>query len=368
MRSEGSSALAGGVTTACDMPNTDPPTVTIDAFADKVRRAEGAPIDMRFFFGMTAPEHMEQLRTLLEARDEVSAKLRESLCGVKIFLEHSTGNQRIDKGMISDVFRMCADYNVLLMAHCEDAEMNALEEKRHAGIKDVVMHSVVRPADSEAKSIEESIGRARRFNTRFHIAHITTSFGVDLLRAAKAEGLSVTGEATTHNLFATTDDYKTLGTRIKMNPPIRSQDHRDALWRGIADRTIDIVATDHAPHTVEEKSNPEPLKAPSGVPGVETRIPLLLSVAADHWPHPTSSRPEDARLSYADIRRLCFDNPNNIFRLGKGDILDGATADVVIVDPKKQWTIRAADLKSRAGWTPYEGWTVKGSVGRVLKA
>lgn len=368
LRSEGASALAGGVTTACDMPNTDPPTVTIEAFADKVRRAEGAPIDMRFYFGMTNREHMAQFETLMRACDEVSMKLKESLCGVKIFLEHSTGNQRLETGMVDDVFRMCQELNVLLMAHCEDPAINARAERAHEGIRDVHLHSVIRPPASEAKSIRDCIERVRAFGTRFHIAHISTLQGVNLLRDAKADGLPITGEATTHNLFATTDDYKTLKTRIKMNPPIRGTEHRDALWRGIADGTIDIVATDHAPHTIAEKNNPDPLSAPSGVPGVETRIPLLLSVAADHWPHPTSKRPDFAHLTYRDIHRLCVKNPNDIFGLGKADLLDGSRSDIVIVDPDKEWIIRAENLLSKCGWTPYEGWTVKGSIERVLMA
>lgn len=366
MKSEGASALAGGVTTACDMPNTDPPTVTIEAFADKVRRAKDAPIDMRFYFGMTTRDHMAQFETLMEARDAVSMKLKESLCGVKIFLEHSTGNQRLEAGMVDDVFRICKKYNVLLMAHCEDAIMNARAERAHEGIQSVTAHSENRPPESEARSIRDCINRVRAYGTRFHIAHISTLQGVDLLRGAKSEGLPITGEATTHNLFATTKDYKKLGTRIKMNPPIRPEEHRDALWEGIADRTIDIITTDHAPHTLAEKNHPEPLKAPSGVPGVETRIPLLLSVAANHWPHPTSHRPEYAKLTYHDIRRLCFDNPNHIFKLGKSDLLDGAKANIVIVDPKKKWTVKAKNLHSRCDFTPYEDWEMVGEVSRVL--
>ncbi len=294
-------------------------------------------------------------------------KLKESLCGVKIFLEHSTGNQRLEAGMVDDVFKMCKKYNVLLMAHCEDAAINARAEREYDGIRHVEMHSIIRPPESEARSIRDCISRVRAYGTRFHIAHISTLQGIDLLRQAKAEKLPVTGEVTTHNLFASTKDYKTLGTRIKMNPPIRPEEHSKALWFGVADGTVDIITTDHAPHTVQEKDNPEPLKAPSGVPGVETRIPLLLSVAADHWPHPTSERPDYANLTYQDIRRLCFDNPNRIFNLGKGDILSGEKCDIVIVDPKAEWTVRAKDLRSRAGWTPYENWRMKGRVERVIR-
>ncbi len=368
MESESISAMRGGVTTACDMPNTNPPTVTIAAFSDKVRRAvEQSCIDMRFYLGMTKPAHLEQFRQFMEARDSASQELRRWMCGVKLYLEHSTGDQKIEENMVGDVFRACADYNVLLMAHCEDVHINARAERAYAGIDHVGMHSLVRPAESEARSIGDSIRRAEYYGTSFHVAHVSTRLGVDLVREAKKRGVPVTAEATAHHLFCTTDDYGALGTRIKMNPPIRPADDRDALWKGIADGTIDMVVTDHAPHTIEEKNNINALKAPSGVPGVETMIPLLLSVAAHHWPHPTSSRPKDANLTYYDIRRLCFDNPNRIFRLGKGDILDAARADVVIVDPNKEWILEAENLHSKCGWTPYEGWTVKGKIERVLR-
>lgn len=369
IESETASALAGGITTVGDMPNTDPPTVTIANFSDKVRMAlEQSSVDIRLFFGMTKREHLEQFMEFVESRDEVIAKLREWFVAVKFYFENSTGNQKIDWDIVGDAFRFNARHGILSMGHCEDAGMNAQAERAHAGINRVHMHSVNRPPESEAKSIATILRLVEETGARFHVAHISTRVGLDLLRKAKERKLPVTGEATTHHLFCTTDDYETLGTRIKMNPPIRSADDRDALWEGIADGTIDMVVTDHAPHTIEEKNHENPLKAPSGVPGVETMIPLLLSVAADHWPHPTSRRPEHANLSYQDIRRLCFDNPNRIFDLRKQDILDGSNADIVIVDPDNEWVIEAEKLHSKCGWTPYEGWSVRGKIDRVLQA
>jgi len=369
MESESRSALRGGITTVCDMPNTNPPTVTIADFNGKVRKAlELSCIDTRLYFGMTKPEHLLQFREFMRSQDGVLARLREWFCGVKLYLEHSTGDQRIESSMVGDVFAACKEFNVLLMAHCEDPETNARAERAHVGIEHVGMHSVVRPAASEARSIAHSIRQVEHYGTRFHVAHVSTKQGVELVRDAKKRGLPVTAEATSHHLFCTTDDYETLGTRIKMNPPVRSAADRDALWEGIADGTIDMVVTDHAPHTIEEKNNPQPLKAPSGVPGVETMIPLLLSVAADRWPHPTSKRPEAAHLNHRDIRRLCFDNPNRIFGLDKADIVTDRKADAVLVDPDAEWVIRAEELASKCGWTPYEGWTVKGKIDRVFQA
>ena len=141
---------------------------------------------------------------------------------------------------------------------------------------------------------------------------------------------------------------------MKMNPPLRTADHVKALWEGLKEGTVDCVATDHAPHTKKEKETDEPLKAPSGVPGVETMIPLLLTAASQ------------GKISHADIARWCFENPNKIFALGKKGIAEGAPADIVIVDPKKTWTIEAANLHSLCGWTPFEGWKVTGAVKRVI--
>lgn len=368
MQTEAKSALAGGVTMVCEMPNTNPPTVTVAALADKVRRAADInDCDMRFFFGITEAIHLATFRELMAGTSEESVRLRQRCCGIKLYLDHSTGNQKVEGGIVEDIFKACAEYNVTLVAHCEDPEMNAQAAAQNTRT-DVAAHSLVRPSESEVKAIEYAIGLARTHKTKLHIAHLSTERGLDAVRRAKAEGLSVTCEVTPHHLFLTTDDYEALGTLIKMNPPIRSREHQEALWRGIEDGTVDCVSTDHAPHTIEEKDNPEPLKAPSGVPGVETMIPLLLSVAGGHWPHPRYRGALRYRITYKDIVRLCMENPNKIFNLGKRGIEEGAKTDIVIVSPDLEWEIKGSDLHGKCGWTPFEGWRVRGKVERVLRA
>jgi dihydroorotase len=144
-----------------------------------------------------------------------------------------------------------------------------------------------------------------------------------------------------------------------MNPPLRTPEHSEALWEGVENGTVDCMASDHAPHTLEEKQVLPALTAPSGVPGVETMIPLLLTVAAGRWPHPRP-RPFQPKLKYADIRRLCFDNPNRIFSLRQTMIEQGTAANLVLVHPGEEWEIHGAELHSKCGWTPYEGWRVTG--------
>jgi len=363
MKSEAAAARAGGMMTVCEMPNTVPPTVTVEAFADKVRRAEGiTDCDLRFFFGATERSHLEELKILFS--DPRYAQLRKRCSGLKLFLDHSTGNQKADPTILNDIFAFCAEQNIVVVCHCEDPEMNERAKAEHAG-DDVSLHSLQRPPESEVAAIELVVGLARAHGTRLHVAHLSTAAGLELVRAAKAEKLTVTCEAAPHHLFLTTDDYATLGTRAKVNPPLRSTADRDALWAGLVDGTVDCIATDHAPHTAEEKNKQPPLAAPSGLPGVETSLALLLTAAAGVWPHGEGKPP--VSLRYLDILRLCFSNPNKIFGLGKKGIKGGAPADLLLVDPKATWTITAATMKGRTGWTPYEGWSVRGKIVRIIR-
>ena len=404
MQSESASAMAGGVMTVCDMPNTSPPLTSVEALQDKVRRfrklrvspstelrtgGQRSAFDMRFFFGVTEGSHLTALRSIFLGHNSVLRELRGYCVGVKLYFDHSTGNQGANMQVIEEAFTVCAKLDVPVVCHCEDPTTNAAALTREARSKKqeaidsrilvhqspVASHSLVRPPESEAKAVADAIRFSRKHGTHLHVAHISTREGVELVRQAKREGLRVTCEVAPHHLFLTVDDYATLGTFGKMNPPLRSRDHRDALWQGIFDRTIDCIATDHAPHTLAEKRASDWMHAPSGVPGVETMLPLLLTVAAGKWPHPTERLATgDLRLatgdwrlalnsqfSIPDIVRLCFTNPNRIFRLGKNP------DDVSIeVDPDVEWTIRGADLHAKCGWTPYEGWKVQGKVLRVI--
>ena len=356
MQTESEAAVNGGVTTVCDMPNTVPPTVTASAFAEKVELASRiSNCDIRFFFGVTQSDHLKELETLWENNE-----LKKRCCGVKVFFDHSTGDQKAEMEVIEKTFELCAQLGIPVVAHCEDAELNTQAQAENI-IKEIEAHSAVRPVESEAKVIEEAIGFVHTYGTHLHIAHLSTAEGVELVREAKADNLPVTCEVAPHHLFLSTDDYEQLGTLAKMNPPLRDKEHCKALWKGIADKTVDCISTDHAPHTLEEKRQGPPLEAPSGVPGVGTMLPLLLSVAGHKWPHPTSDDCSQG-LTYADIVRLCFENPNKIFLLGKDGIKENAKVDLIIIDPEKEWKIKGSDLHYKCGWTPYEGWKVKGFV------
>lgn len=366
MKTGCASAYAGGVTTVCEMPNTNPPTVTVAALADKVRRAaEMTNVDMRFFFGITEEMHLAALHELMGSSSAEMKRLRAKLAGVKIYLDHSTGDQKVADALVGDVFAACAKHKLVLVAHCEDPETNEREAAQNT--RDyVAVHSLIRPAQSEVIAIERAIGLAKEYGTHLHIAHLSTEGGLDAVRAAKSVGIDVTCEVAPHHLFLSTDDYERFGTLIKMNPPVRSHKHRMALWQGIADGTVDCIATDHAPHTLEEKKAKDDLSAPSGVPGVETMLPLLLTVAAGQWPHPFEPHPTMVSFKYQDIVRLCVANPSRIFNLGKSEIEEEHAVDILVVDPEAEWELHAADLHSKCGWTPYEGWKVKGKIVKVM--
>lgn len=363
MATGAASALAGGVTTVCEMPNTIPPTVTVAELADKVRRADKLKIDMRFFFGATEMNHLDNLQKLFT--DPSLASLRERCCGLKLYFDHSTGDQKAEGGVIDAAFKLCAELGIVAVCHCEDAAMNhELRSMNHAA-GDIAAHSRMRPPESEEKAIQEALVIAKKYGTRLHVAHLSTKGGLELIRAAKKSGITVTCEVAPHHLFMNVDDYTSLGTLAKMNPPLRTAEHQEALWNGIADGTVDCISTDHAPHTLEEKNCDDPFKAPSGVPGVETMLPLLMTVAGDRWPKPTGKK--KVSLLPTDIVRLCFTNPNRIFNLGKLGIVEGAPADLVLVDPTKKWTITGAELHSKCRWTPFEGWNMQGKVIKIVR-
>jgi len=354
MHSEAVSAIAGGVGIVCEMPNTIPPTVTVAALADKIRRAANVDIcDIRFYFGVTEAIHLQALKDLWTGEAMELRRLKHHCSGVKLFLDHSTGDQKVDGGIVEEIFQACADLKIPLIAHCEDSEMNDAAAKANTRT-DIAAHSDVRPAESEEKSIREAVAMAKKTGAALQIAHLSTAKGLAIVRAAKKEGLPVTCEVSPHHLFLTVNDYGTLGTLGKMNPPLRTKDDAAALWAGIKDGTVDCVATDHAPHTLEEKKIEPPLSAPSGVPGVETMLPLLLTEAAAQ------------KISYADILRLCFTNPNKIFNLGAHGIEQGKLARLMMIDPEAVWTIEGKNLHSKCGWTPFEGRKVTGKVVQVI--
>jgi dihydroorotase len=325
------SAAAGGVTTVVDQPNTAPPTVTGAAFDRKAELATASRVDYGINGGVTGAWEPDSLfgRPLLALGE--------------VFLADSTGGMGIDTDRFAAAVERAADADAVVTVHAEDADrFDEAARDRDAGgtgrNADADCWSQYRPAEAEAAAVEAAVEIGTEAGAAIHLAHTSTPAGAD---AAAAGG--ATCEATPHHLFLSREDATELGTYGRMNPPLRSDARREALWNRLVDGTIDVVATDHAPHTTAEKETGL-WDAPSGVPGVETMLPLLLE------------RARRDEITYERVRDVTAANVARVFGLPrKGRIAAGYDADLVVVDPERSREIRGADLFSKCGWTPFEG-------------
>jgi len=325
------SAAAGGVTTVVDQPNTDPATVDGAGFNEKADLAEASYVDYGLNGGVTESWNPEELF------DRPLFALGE------VFLADSTGDMGIDADLFGDAVARAAEDDVTVTVHAEDADLfdqSARDEDAGGAGRDADadLWSAFRAAEAEEAAVERAVDVGSQSDAAIHIAHTSTPEGID---AASAGG--ATCEVTPHHLFLSRDDADELGTYGRMNPPLRSEARREAVYERVADGTVDVIATDHAPHTREEKEAGL-WDAPSGVPGVETMLPLLLEEA------------RQGTLSYERVRDLIAANPAAIFDLpSKGRIEEGRDADLVLFDPEASREIRGEDLNSKCGWTPFEG-------------
>ncbi|MFA1609952.1 dihydroorotase [Halobellus rubicundus] len=327
------SAAAGGVTTVVDQPNTTPPTVSGAAFDEKASLAEASVVDYGINGGVTPDWDPESLF------DRPLFALGE------VFLADSTGDMGIEADRFADAVERAAARDVVVTVHAEDADLfdDSARDRDAGGVgrdADADVWSQFRSPEAEAAAVERAVEVGAETGGEIHIAHTSTPEGVD---AAVAGG--ATCEVTPHHLFLSREDATELGTYGRMNPPLRGEERRAGLWDRLVDGDVDIVATDHAPHTVEEKEAGL-WDAPSGVPGVETMLPLLLE------------RARRDEISYERVRDVTAANVADAFDLpNKGRVREGCDADLVLVDPENAREIRGDDLHSKCGWTPFEGRT-----------
>ncbi|PSP78868.1 dihydroorotase [Halobacteriales archaeon QS_4_69_225] len=325
------SAAAGGVTTVVDQPNTDPPTIDGAGFDRKADRAAASLVDYGIDGGVTAEWAPGELF------ERPMAALGE------VFLADSTGEMGIDADRFETAVERAAAADVTVTVHAEDAALFD-DDALPAGdgptgrAADADAWSAYRTAEAELAAVERAGEVARRHDADVHVAHTSTPEGADA-----AADAGTTCEATPHHLFLSRADLAELGTYGRMNPPLRSESRRAALFERLVDGTIDVVATDHAPHTRAEKEAALPA-APSGVPGVETALPLLLEAA------------RTGELSYERVRDVTAANVAEVFDFPrKGRIEPGRDADLVLVDETDPEPIHGEKLHSRCGWTPFEG-------------
>ncbi|QZX98216.1 dihydroorotase [Halobaculum rubrum] len=324
------SAAAGGVTTVVDQPNTDPPTVTGAAVDEKADLAAKSLVDFGINGGVTADWDPDSLFE------------RPLFALGEVFLADSTGDMGIEADLFADAVARAAAEDTVVTVHAEDADLFDRAALDRAGDgtgrdADVDAWSAYRTAEAEAAAVERALEVGADSDAAIHIAHTSTPEGIDAASDAGA-----TCEVTPHHLFLSREDAGDLGTFGRMNPPLRSEKRREAVFERVADGTVDIVATDHAPHTRAEKAA-SVRDAPSGVPGVETMLPLLLQEV------------REGTLELERVRDLVAANPAAIFDVpGKGRIAEGADADLVLVDLDSAREIRGDDLHSTCGWTPFE--------------
>ncbi|GGK55634.1 dihydroorotase [Haloarcula sebkhae] len=319
------SAAAGGVTTVVDQPNTDPPTIDGESFDQKAEFAADSVVDWGINGGVTA----DWIPNVL---------LRRRLFALgEVFLADSTGDMGIEADLFADALEAATDNDVPVTVHAEDADYFNDDAKAR---DDADAWSAFRTAKAEAKAVERACAVAKEHDATIHIAHTSTPEGVDIASEA-----GMTTEVTPHHLLLSRRDLSELGTFGRMNPPLRREKRRQKLYERVVDGTVDMIATDHAPHTREEK-DASIWDAPSGVPGVETVLPLLLAEARD----------PDSGLTYERVRDLTARNPADVFGLPqKGAIEAGKDADLVLVDTTETSEISGETLHSKRGWTPFEG-------------
>jgi dihydroorotase len=329
-------AAAGGVVAVFEMPNTSPLTITPETIEDKLSRASRvAWTDYAFYLGGTG-------RTGPNLGKWENAP---GICGIKIFMGASTGD--LLAASDDEVTSVLSNGKRVVAVHAEDQYIMEENMKTILGDShDVSLHCKWRSPESCLSATKRVVNIARKYNRRVHVLHITTSEEMDFLR--KNKDIASVELLANHLTLHAPDCYENLGTLAQQNPPIREKHHQDALWKALNDGTVDILASDHAPHTLEEKAEIYP-KSPSGTPGVQTLVPVMLNHV------------NEGRLTLEKLVELWSYGPERIHGLvNKGRIKEGYNADFTIVDLNKKNTITNAQQKSKTGWTPYDGMKVKG--------
>ncbi len=316
----------GGVTTFLEMPNTVPNAVTWELLLQKLAlAAERSIVNYGFYIGAT-PDNLEQLKAATRTP------------GIKIFIGSSTGDLLVDDQEALE--RIFAETTLPLTAHCEDEATIAANRTRIGPTADVADHSRVRDHRAALVATKRAIDLAVRHKHRFHVLHVSTAQECEAIANRQPW---LTGEACPHHLFFNTDDYARLGTLVQMNPSLKTKEDNDAIWQALDDGRLQVIATDHAPHTLEEKQQPYP-QSPSGLPAVENSLALLLNEV------------NRGRCTLEQVVAWMCDAPARVWDIvGKGRIAVGYDADLVLVDLSKSQIIRNEEQLTKCGWSPWHG-------------
>ncbi len=344
---ESRAAVAGGVTSFMEMPNTVPPTFTQELLAHKYAIASRNSLaNYSFFMGASNDNLEEVLKTDLK-----------KVCGLKIFMGSSTGNLLVDDPKTLEGF--FSRFSGVIATHCEDEptiRKNSKEFKMKYGEKmPIEYHPLIRSEEGCYKSSSFAVGLAKLHGTRLHILHISTAKEISLFEnTLPLEQKKITAEACIHHLWFNDTDYARLGTKIKWNPAIKTKQDQEAILKAVLDNHIDVIATDHAPHTLEEKQNSY-FNAPSGGPLIQHSL-----VSMFEFYH-------QGKITLEQIAQKMAHHPAILFRIkDRGFIREGYFADLVLVAPRNPWTVEKKNILAKCGWSPFEGQTFQASVSHTF--
>ncbi len=347
LASESAAAVAGGITSFMEMPNTSPTTTTRQALADKYVMAEGrCAANYAFYFG-GSNDNIEELRRL-PATDA---------CGIKVFMGASTGNMLVDDEEVLE--KIFAAAEIPVTTHCEHTPtiLQNLEQATQRFGKDIPAsaHPEIRSVEACLKSSKLAVSLAEKFGTRLHVLHLTTAEEMALFKPGDMPGKQITAEVCVHHLHFTADDYAELGNQIKCNPAVKAPRHREALLEAVNDGRIDIIATDHAPHLPSEKNSGNYITDAAGLPLAQHALPC----AYEHV--------HAGRISIERLVQMTSHNPALRFQVSeRGFVREGYFADLVLLRPDSPWTVSDDQCLSRCGWTPFSGQRFHGSIHTTL--
>lgn len=343
IETESRAAVAGGITSFIEQPNTVPNAVTQELLEDKYQiAAKTSYANYSFMMGGTNDNLEEVLKTN-----------PRNVAGIKLFLGSSTGNMLVDNPEVLE--KIFSSTKMLIAVHCEDeATIKANTEKYKAEFGDAIpvnQHHLIRSAEACYISSSKAIALAKKTGARLHVFHLSTAKEMELFtNKIPLEQKQITAEVCIHHLWFTDADYETKGSLIKWNPAVKTQEDKDALWKALLDDRIDVIATDHAPHTLEEKSNPY-TTCPSGGPLVQHALVALFE--AHH----------QGKISVEKIVEKFCHNPAKLFKIEKrGFIKEGYYADIAIVNAYLPWNVKKENILAKCGWSPFEGYNFKSRV------
>ena len=343
IESESRAAIAGGITSFIEMPNTNPQTTTIEKLEEKFAiAANSSYANYSFMFGGTN-----------DNLDEILKVDPKTVAGLKLFLGSSTGNMLVDDPKVIE--KIFSSTDMVISVHCEDeATIKENLAKYKAEYGDDIpmeMHPIIRSEEACYISSSKAIELAKKTGARLHVFHLSTGKETKLFsNKIPLKDKKITAEVCVHHLWFTDQDYAKKGSHIKWNPAVKTEKDRDQLWKALLDDRIDVIATDHAPHTLEEKNNPY-TTAPSGGPLVQHALMALME--AHH----------QGKISVEKIVEKACHNPAILFNVEKrGYIKEGYFADLVIIDPQSPWTVNKSNILYKCGWSPFEGNTFKSRI------